>query len=200
MFRVFALVCGASGASAYSNEPFFDTFEGEKLSDAWLVAHKQWGGSAAGSVVADNVRMVDGKLVLTAHGDLYDGPVRGINKDLSQRPDGKRTGAAIATNLYYASGSYEIRMKVAPTLGVCSAIWTFHYQEYYPGDPEYDGGGEYYAINHEIDIELPGRKGAAHEDISFDRALLNTWRGENDDEYQVTYASMPGDTVGFTFT
>ena len=39
-------------------------------------------------------------------------------------------------------------MKVAPTLGVCSAICTFHYEEYYPGDPEYEGGGEYYAINH----------------------------------------------------
>jgi len=36
------------------------------------------------------------------------------------------------------------------------------------------------------------RHGAAHEDISFDRALLNTWRGEREDEYQVTYASMPG--------
>ena len=129
MFRVFALVCGASGVSAYSNEPFFDTFEGEKLSDAWLVAHKQWGGSEAGSVVADNVAVRDGNLVLTAHGDLYDGPVRGINKDKSPRPDGRRTGGAIATTLYHASGSYEIRMKVAPTLGACSAIWTFHYEE-----------------------------------------------------------------------
>ncbi len=124
-----ALFQAIQGVAAYSSKPFVDNFNGDALSNAWLVAHKQWGGSAAGSVVADNVAVRDGNLVLTAHGDLYNGPVRGINKDSSPRPDGKRTGGAVATDLYYASGSYEIRMKVAPTLGVCSAIWTFHYEE-----------------------------------------------------------------------
>ena len=148
-----------------------------------------------GGVLAENVALRDGQLVLTARGDLYEGPVRGVNKDMSVRTDGKRTGAAIATKAYFASGSYELRMKVAPSLGVCSAIWTFHYQEFYPGDPGYVskpvGGDDYYAVNHEIDIELPGRPGPANVDIGFDRALMNTWVGENDDEYQVTYASLP---------
>ena len=65
-------------------------------------------------------------------------------------------------------------------------LWTFHYQEFYPGDPEYIskpvGGDDYYAVNHEIDIELPGRPRPANVDIGFDRALMNTWVGENDDE------------------
>ena len=39
-------------------------------------------------------------------------------------------------------------------------------RRYYPGDSEYKGGGDYYAINHEIDIELPGRPGPANVDIA----------------------------------
>ena len=82
--------------------------------------------------------------------------------------------------------------RLAPQLGVCSAFWTFHYQEFYPGDPQYVekpvGGQDWYAINHEIDIEFPGRPGAAPTDISFERFLANTWVGENDDEYEVNYA------------
>src|SRR5690606_13413906 len=107
-----------------------------------------------------------------AHGDLYEGPVMGINKDGSIRTDGKRVGAAIATAYYFGSGRYEVRMKVPPELGVCTAIWTFHYQEFYPGDPQYRekpvGGKDYYAINHEIDMEFPGRPGPAHENYGFD--------------------------------
>jgi beta-glucanase (GH16 family) len=175
---------------------FFDNFSGDSLDESkWLIAYKQWGGAGAnGGVVPDNVAVRNSKLVLTAHGDQYDGPVRGVNKDGSQRPDGKRTGAAIATKLYYTSGTYEVRMKVAPELGVCSAIWTFHYEEYYPGDPMYQnkpiGGADYYAVNHEIDIEMPGRPAAAHTKINFDQALMNTWVGENDDEYTVSYTDL----------
>jgi beta-glucanase (GH16 family) len=175
---------------------FFDDFSGDSLDDSkWLVASKQWGGAEAnGGVVADNVAIRDGKLILTAHGDQYDGPVRGVNKDGSQRPHGRRTGASIATMLYFTSGSYEVRMRVAPELGVCSAIWTFHYEEYYPGDAMYQekpvGGADYYAVNHEIDIEMPGRPQAAHTNIGFDRALMNTWVGENDDEYTVSYTKL----------
>ncbi len=103
----------------------------------------------------------------------------------------------MATTNYYDSGSYEVRMKIAPDPGVASALWTFLYEELYPDDPGFvckevgcqDGDG-YYAINHEIDIEFPGRPGPAHENLSFSKALLNTWVGENDDEYTTNYTSL----------
>lgn len=43
-------------------------------------------------------------------------------------------------------------MKIAPELGVCSAIWTFYYNDdaYCQTDDP--------IVNHEIDIELPGSK------------------------------------------
>ena len=81
-------------------------------------------------------------------------------------------------------------MKNPPKLGVCSAIWTFHYQEIYPDDPRYDKyvaegltpmgdeeNGYYLTVNHEIDIEIPtSLKGqTSYSDISYQNARLNTW-------------------------
>ncbi len=100
---------------------------------------------------------------------------------------GVRTGAAIATRKYFGAGSFEIRMKVAKELGVCSAVWTFFYNE----DDYYENGGP--ILNHEIDIELPGRPNASHSDIGFDKALLNmlnTWIGELDSLYTVNYTQL----------
>lgn len=186
------LFSGAAPAAQAATPVFFDDFNGTSLDTSkWLVAKRQWGGANAnGGVVPENVRLSNGQLILEAHGDLYTGPIKGINQDGSQRADGKRVGAAVATKDYYGSGSYEVSMKVAPKLGVCSAVWTFHYQEVEPGDPQYQGTGDYYVVNHEIDIEIPGRTGPAHTNIDFNKALLNTWRGENEGEYTTGYTNL----------
>lgn len=152
----------------------------------WLVAKKQWGGAGNnGGVVPENVYLPgDGTVVLKAHGDLYTGPVRGVEKKDNTWVDlqhGRRTGAAIATKEYFASGVYEVRMKVAPVKGVCSSVWTFHYEEVYPP------GAPMKVINHEIDVELPGRPGQVFTDISHKALLANTWVGEKETEYKVGY-------------
>lgn len=180
---------------------FFDDFRGAAVDTArWQLVRRNWGGqvdgevSYNGGVLPENVRVEDGHCIITARGDHYGGPVRGINRNGSQRPDGRRTGAALHTVAAYASGSYEVRMKIAPELGVCSALWTFHYEELQPGDPGYRAvrGRELgtYVVNHEIDIELPGRPGPAHEGMAFDRALLVTWVGLEEDEYTTTFAEL----------
>ncbi|WP_455544514.1 family 16 glycosylhydrolase [Intestinibacter sp.] len=185
-----------------NSEVFFDDFDGNSLNqDKWLIAYKNWGGKDStgkdynGGVVPQNVSVSDGTLKLEAHGNNYEGDVLGINKNKSLRSDGKRVGAAIATKEYYASGSYEVVAKVAPELGACSAIWTFEYEEYYPGDEKYKkmpvGGNDYYAVNHEIDIEMPGRPSSAKVNQSFEYALCNTWIGENNSEYTVNYTKLP---------
>ncbi len=75
---------------------FYEDFSGNKLDTSkWLIAEKAWGGNNGG-VVAENVSVSDGFLKLEGHGDKYEGNVKGINK-----PDGKRTGAAIATKEYF---------------------------------------------------------------------------------------------------
>ncbi len=64
---------------------------------------------------------------------------------------------------------------IAPELGCCSAMWTFEYEEIYNED-------DLQIINHEIDIEFPGRD--ENDDFSLSHALCTTWIGENDDEHK----------------
>lgn len=165
-------------ASAVPAGVFCDDFSGTRLNPGkWLIAEKNWGGTVTengktadynGGVLAENVKLSDGKLILTGYGNRYTGDVRGINRDGSRRADGKRCGAAIATKDYFGSGSYEIRAKIAPELGCCSAMWTFEYEE--------DDSGS--IINHEIDIEFPGRD--KDDAFSLSHALCTTWRTEAD--------------------
>lgn len=160
---------------------FYDDFSGSQLDTSkWLIAEKNWGGTINvdsetvdynGGVIAENVQVKDGNLILTGYGDQYEGDIRGINRDGSRRADGKRCGAAIATKEYYGSGSYEIRAKIAPELGCCSAMWTFEYEEDYSVEP-------FKITNHEIDIEFPGRD--LNDDFSLSHALCTTWVTEED--------------------
>jgi len=164
-----------------ASDVFFEDFSGVSLdTDKWLIAEKNWGGTVDvngaaedynGGVIRDNVSLRDGALVLTGLGNNYEGELRGINRDRSRREDGKRCGGAIATKDYFGSGSYEIRAKIAPELGCCSAMWTFEYEENY-------SGGVLEIINHEIDIEFPGRN--ENNDFSLSHALCTTWLTEND--------------------
>ncbi|SDA37400.1 Glycosyl hydrolases family 16 [Lachnospiraceae bacterium G11] len=178
----------------------YDEFDEGKLdSDTWLVALRNWGGYADAErtelynngVVPENVHVENGVLVLSAHGNEYEGDISGVNNKGIRTGDGKRCGACIVTKDYYASGEYEVKAKVMPNMGACSAIWTFEYEEYYPGQEGFQGEGEYYAVNHEIDIEMPGR---LSEDgpISYNYALCNSWIGENENEYVSNGSELPG--------
>ena len=158
--QVFAAEKPQNINQAGQTETFFDDFSGDALDTGkWLVAEKMWGGWNGG-VVPENVSVSSGTLKLEGHGNLYTGDVQGCNKNL---PGGIRTGAAIATRDYYASGCYEVVAKVAPVFGACSAIWTFEYEEYDKDSEEYknypDQTGKLAIVNHEIDIELPTANG-----------------------------------------
>ena len=202
ILSAFAIVCTSTAfysatnkisasAAEQTTDEFYDDFSSGTLDpDKWLVAYKNWGGKVTengekvdynGGVIPQNVSVQNGKLVLTGNGNLYQGDLKGVNKDGSQRADGKRTGAAIATKDYYASGSYEVVAKVSPELGACSAIWTFEYEE------DWDTGA---ITNHEIDIEMPGRPNAEKTNQSYQYALCNTWIGENEGEYRTGYTDI----------
>lgn len=74
-------------------------------------------------------------------------------------------------------------------------MWTFEYEEYYPGSKEFeklapDKKASYYVVNHEIDIELPGRPDGADSATDYNYALCNTFTGERGDEYTSTHAKL----------
>lgn len=151
---------------------FFDDFSSGLDRDNWLISEKGWGGDNAG-VAAANVLIVDDvddgvaikALRLEAHGDEFaGGPTR--------------EGAAIATRGYFASGRYEIRAKIAPEFGVCTAFWPFHYIDHRMGEAEYwrDVNPR---RNTEIDWEFP--TDLADDDtgnFSFTKARTNSWGGQ----------------------
>lgn len=163
----------------------------------FIVAHKKWGGDSGG-VVQENVAIHGANIRVTSCGDNYTGPVRGVdNRGLPTAVD-KTIGGCLVTRDYFGPGSYRIELKMPQSVGACSAMWTFHYEEGYPGTPLYDDliadgldqeGDElngYYAVrNHEIDIEVPTALASNpdQEDVSYQNARFNCWRGETTGTY-----------------
>ena len=164
---------------ARTSEVFFDDFSDGTLDpDRWLISGKAWGGDNGG-VAPDNVILVedfdDGEpivaLRLEAHGDLYSG-------DLEHNGRTTRVGAAIATRSYYASGRYEVRARVAPEYGTCTAFWPFHYIDHRMGEAEYWHEPNP-RRNTEIDWEFPtDLAGSDTGNFAFTKARTNSWGGQ----------------------
>lgn len=179
---------------------FCDDFCGPDLDVVkWWYGRNQWGNGKQyknNGVVPENVIVKNNRVYFGANGDNYTGTIKGVRKDKAgfyQDQPGTRAGGIIVSDEYFGSGSYEVRMKLPSKLGVCSAIWTFHYQEIYSDDPTYEDylakgynrqgsedDGYYITPNHEIDIEIPSapKGGDQYKDCSYEYARLNTWIGE----------------------
>lgn len=144
-----------SGIELDYDSAFFDDFTDGVSYDDWYINNQAW-GIGNGGVVPQNVNYTDdGVLVLSGNGEYYtEGDIRGVGA----RKDGTLTGAALTSKFLTAPGRYQIKMKVLPRLGACSAFWT------YANDSKTGG-------NHEIDIELPGGKSSSM--ITFQN-VLNT--------------------------
>ena len=165
---------------------FFDTFRVDLDETKWEKLNQVWGVSSVsayihGGVIKENAFTRDGKAVLRALGDTYSGSLRGANGQA------KRLGGVIKTKQRFASGKYEVRMKVlqAADMGVLSAAWTFFYKELTEvGDPvayqKAVGKGNIpvngkVILNHEIDIEIKG--------ANLDYPLFTNWIGEAGPEH-----------------
>lgn len=184
--------------------PFLDDFSSEDtLSKNYYLLNRQWGG-ANGGVVAENIEWRKGEVILKAHGDLYTGDVQGVDRDGNPKfhtheddpkfgqPWTNRVGACLVYKEKTGFGRYEIDCIIPNYLGVCYAMWTFFYNEIYPGDPRWDDfiaeglhpqgseeDGYYLTRNHEIDIELPSHlDGGQLNNPTLSNMKCNTWRGE----------------------
>lgn len=161
---------------------FYENFKDNELIN-WNIIEKQWGGDQVnGGTVKENVSIKNNNLHLKCNGDKYKGNICGINRDKTKKSHGYRVGAAIATKKKYGYGKYEVCMKLPQVYGVCSAIWTFYYKEIYNKIED-----NTCIINHEIDMEFPGRPNAEKSNISYEWALLNTFIGVEDNEYKTIY-------------
>ncbi len=164
----------------------------------WYVPRKKWGQGNNG-VSPDNVRiardLVNGQekpvLVCQANGDLYDGPVIGYEGQHT------RVGGMVVTQCFFASGRYEVVMKIGDDhgenggpedpmrpKGAVPAVWTYGYRHvsvpksgmdafqtseplYNPNLTAYGDGVNEYWS--ELDFPEFGKGG------DFDHALYNTF-------------------------
>jgi len=111
-------------------------------------------------------------LVLEAHGDLYEKNKpkglkikEGKNNEYEYSDSAKRVGSCIKTKKLLGTGTYEARVKIT-NYKVMSALWTFQYEEFdmddhrHRIDKRFNKNGNINGntiINHEIDIEYPGK-------------------------------------------
>ncbi|WP_435100851.1 hypothetical protein [Arhodomonas sp. AD133] len=161
----------------------------------WMAAHTQWGGDNGG-VSRENVILdrAAGLLRLRALGDDYTGAVQGVDADGEPSGVNTRIGGCLVSRGYLGPGRIEVECQLPPQTGVASALWTFHYEEGYPGHPLYDAikadaihdsgsaSAGYVAIrNHEIDMEFPTALKTAsgpYDGIALTHGRFNTWHGE----------------------
>ena len=175
-----------------------DWSRGEIDPKKWYRLRKRWGEGNHG-VVPENVRiepdLVAGEaknvLVCEAHGDRYDGPVVG------ERGRKTRVGSVIVSKPYFASGRFEVVMRIGSTarhdggpedptkpIGTVPAIWTYGYRyarvprdlagDFVRDNPLYNpharqGRGGTSMFWSELDFPEYGKNG------DFTRALYNTF-------------------------
>ena len=135
----------------------FDTLEKKN----WLVLKGFWGANNGG-VTPENVSITeDGALALAGNGLYYN---RGEIESYGQFKDGKKCGASLISTFKALPGHYEIKMKVHPRIGACTAFWTYGNRPI---------AGETDNENAEIDVELPG--GSKSGKITYKKSLYTNW-------------------------
>jgi hypothetical protein len=190
------IICGAKNAAS-APQGFHEDWSQGISPQRWYLLRKVWGAGNNGCVpelVSVQSDAVDGVtknvVVVTNQGNQTTSSIMGVKKVGGGYVKGtspKRVGGCLATVDYFASGTYEIKMKVgrpknapnAAPKGLCPAIWTFHYEEHYPSandpkgvainpkDPLYqprfkegsDADGYYSTVNSEIDAPELGKGG-----------------------------------------
>ncbi len=172
---------------------FYDKFEGTLDESNWEPLTQLWGQPTNilhqhGGVIKENVYTKGGHAVMRALGDRYIGALRGAGGE------SKRLGGVMKTKKRFASGRYEVKMRVLQNsdMGVLSAAWTFWYKEITnanaaaayqkaisAGNIPNNG---VITLNHEIDIEVKG--------VNLANPIFTNWIGEKEAEHVTKAASL----------
>lgn len=193
-----------------STSPFYEDWSQGVLPSKWYLYRKVFGSGNNGvvpelvNIEQDVVNGVTKNVVtLTAQGDQTTSTILGVKRVDGQfvpADSAQRVGAAITTADYFASGVYEVKMKIgspnnapltAPA-GLSPALFTFHYEEHYPSRSDKAGtklnlqdvqyqplikqgnrtSGYYSTVNSEIDWPEFGKNG------DFNTAAYTAWTSE----------------------
>jgi hypothetical protein len=151
---------------------FFDDFAAVTNAN-WHLVDQRWGGNG---VSPNNVYYSTNPLQVSANGGGDGIMVLESYGNYAALSSKRRQGACLISSDSYGAGFYEVRMKVVPRFGPCSAVWPYYTNSVMsyntPDNIQYT----------EIDIECPaGGKG------------FNAWGGVTYEEYY--YNSNNGDRL-----
>ena len=124
---------------------FFEDFSNGVDTSVWEVSSQKWGSGVGAS--PNNVFYSKDADIAAAEGCESGGIVAMRTfGDYKEEETLRRQGAVLVTREAFGPGKFEVRLKVVPRLGQCTAMWTY-----------WNGGGNTIETNRysEIDIEMP---------------------------------------------
>lgn len=127
---------------------FFDDFDSGLSDSDWSVVNYGWGDGNNGMSMSNVLYSTHEKNV-TDFGASGGMVIMRSQGSFAADPSHRKRGGAIITRDTFGAGLYEVRMKIVPRMGACTAAWT-----YYNGSLK-----EEYS---EIDIEFPVNNGFLH--------------------------------------
>lgn len=125
---------------------FYDDFSGGIRSEVWRALNERWASQNNNGYAEDNCMYTTCPREVAAAGATGGLVVIRSNGDFAAEEGRRRQGGGIVTKRLFGPGRYEVRLKVVPRAGQCSAAWTY-FNDWKPTLAE-----RRYS---EIDIELP---------------------------------------------
>lgn len=155
-------VAPTEGAVLDRENGFFDDFDSGIDTARWNVTKRKWGANNGGQRPENLFKNTsEGTITFRALGNYYTDNEFYNDNSGAPSTDGKLTGATIETVNEYGPGRFETRMRIAPSVGACSAFWIYsvHGQDYT-----------------EIDIEFPYKDNGK---FRFDKMLCSSYTAES---------------------
>ena len=130
---------------------FYDDFSSGIRTEVWRALNEKWQSQKNNGYSNDNCLFSTNRENVEAEGASGGIVVIRSNGDFTTDPQRKRQGGGIVTKQLFGAGLYEVRLKVVPRVGQCSAAWTYYnswspiYEErrYSEIDIEAPHGGDY---------------------------------------------------------
>lgn len=170
-----------AGLDPNASTAFFDDFtDADHSSALWNVGNSKWGPDFNHGVRPENVlwNKDNGIVTIKSYGKYYSDQEKNYQ------------GGTLVSKDTYGPGRYEVRMKMVPRFGPCTAFWTFMY-----GNASDLEGNSQTQLNQEIDIEL-------NVGGDFRKVWFTNWVTENDKahvEKETEFFNADGEWHLYTF-
>lgn len=108
-----------------TKDVFFDDFSEGVRGDVWRALHEKWKSQKNNGYSDDNCMYTTDPEKVKAEGGTGGLVIIRSIGDFADDSARKRQGGGIVTKRLFGPGRYEVRMKVVPRVGQCSAAWTY---------------------------------------------------------------------------